>query len=122
MYISVLKEIYINHLKCAGIKPSDAETYRNSSLKRRIIKKYGDSILFWPQGGKKSDLICSSSLSAGKLISACMEMKRNMEENFIPVPTYDDSEADNSDDEQSEQKNESEMTNKIIYEAAIRLT
>ena len=56
MYMTVLRESYIKHLVLAGVPQTDAEKYHSCSLKQGLQKKYGGEILFWPQGGKKSEL------------------------------------------------------------------
>ena len=122
MYMTVLGESYIKHLVLVGLHQTDAEKYRSSSLKQRLQKKYGDEVLFWPQGGKKSELFCSASLSAGKLIQSCIDLKRDMEENYIPVP--EDTASDSFDTNGNDFGNNAEeidRTNKIMFEASVRL-
>ena len=122
MYMTVLRESYIKHLVLDGVHQTDAEKYRSSSLKQRLQKKYGDEILFWPQGGKKSELICSASLSAGKLIQSCIDLKKNVGENYIPVP--EDTNSDSFDTDGNDFGNNAEeidRTNRTMFEASVRL-
>ena len=122
MYMTVLRESYIKHLVLAGVHQTDAEKYCSSSLKQRLQKKYGDEILFWPQGGKMSELICSASLSAGKLIQSCIDLKKDMEENYIPVPEDTDSDSFDTDgNDFGNNAEESDRTNRIMFEASVRL-
>ena len=121
MYMTVLRESYIKHLVLAGVPQTDAEKYRSSSLNQRLQKKYGDE-MFWPQGGKKSGLICSASHSAGKLIQSCIDLKRDMEENYIPVPEDTDSDRFYTDgNDFGNNAEEIDRTNKIMFEASVRM-
>ena len=105
----------------AGVPQTDAEKYRSSSLKQRL-QKYGDEILFWPQGGKKSELICTASLSAGKLIQSCIDLKSDMEENYIPVLEDTDSDSFYTDgNDFGNNAEEIDRRNKIMFEASVRL-
>ena len=126
MYMTVLRESYIKHLVLAGLPQTDAEKYHSSSLNQRLQKKYGDEFLFSPQGGKKSELICSVSLSAGKLIQSCIQscidLKSDMEENYFPVPEDTDSDSFYTDGKDfGNNAEEIYRTNKIVFEASVRL-
>ncbi|MES9884476.1 MAG: hypothetical protein ABW185_26830 [Sedimenticola sp.] len=116
MYVSSLTESYSQHLIHEGVDATDAHLYRNDKMKQRLKNHFGNSILFWPQGGNTSDLVCSSELSASQLISACITLKRHMEDNFIPIPTSDESETDDSDELSS--KHRTELANKLAYQVA----
>lgn len=111
-YLKTLNATYRRYLKETGVLPEVAETYRNQSLKRRLRKTYADSILFWPQDNNKSELICSASLSAGKLISALVDLKQNLEDNYIALPSSDDEVPNDS---------ESDIMNKVMFQAAQKI-
>ena len=114
--------MYTTVLRLTGVPQTDTEKYRSSSLKQRLQMKYGDEILFWPQGGKKSELICSASPSAGKLIQSRIDLKRGMEDNYIPVPEDTDSDSFDTDgNDFGNNAEEIDRTNKIMFEASVRL-
>ncbi|MES9880281.1 MAG: hypothetical protein ABW185_05300, partial [Sedimenticola sp.] len=123
MYLSTLTTTYKQHLIHEGVDSNDAYKYRNDKLKQRLTHHFGDSILFWPQEGNLSDLVCSSKLSAAQLISACITLKRHMAENFIPIPSSDDSEVEDSDDVPMTNKinSETELSNKLAYKVAQKI-
>ncbi|MES9905169.1 MAG: hypothetical protein ABW168_21155, partial [Sedimenticola sp.] len=118
MYLSKIRETFANYLLAEGMLPDDVKMYRNEKLKRRLQSRYGESILFWPQTGKTSDIVCSSSLSAGKLISTCMDLKQDMDENFIPLPSDDTDEVMSVNDNSAERENQ----DKVMYDAALRVS
>ena len=70
MYASDIRDLYMKLLEKHGVESETASKYRTSGIKQRLQKYFGDKLVFWPQKGTRSDIVCSSSLTAGQLITA----------------------------------------------------
>lgn len=113
--VSVLRDFYRLHLKTFNLDDDRASQYRTSSLKIRLQKHFGADILFIPQRGALSEIVCRANITAAKLVQSLGEMQKNIEEHYIPVID------DNTGLESTETSNDISEDVKSIYRLACKI-
>ena len=118
MYASDIRDLYMKLLEKHGVESETASKYRTSGIKQRLQKYFGDKLVFWPQKGTRSDIVCSSSLTAGQLITAWLDLKKDVDENFIPIPKIEESASSSESNQNANVLSEIEDFNKHAYKVA----
>jgi hypothetical protein len=110
-HMSTLRDMYRVHMLNVGLDSNRSKQYRTACLKRRLETHFGENILFVPQGGNESELVCSAQLSAADLLKAWQILKTDVEEHYVRI---DEVNSENDDDFSSRSDNsETKMAFKV---------
>ena len=121
MFASDIRDLYIQLLEKHGLDSETASNYRTSGVKRQLQKHFGDKLVFWPQKGTQSDIVCSSSLTAGQLITALLDLKKDIDESFIPVTDIIESSPSSESNQKVNAWSEMEDFNRRAYNVAQKI-
>ena len=121
MYASEIRDLYIKLLEKHGVESETASKYRTSGIKQRLQKYFGDKLVFWSQKGTQSDIVCSSSLTAGQLITAWLDLKKDVDENYIPILNIGESASSSESNQNLNNLSEIEDFNKHAYKVAQKI-
>ena len=121
MYASEIRDLYIKLLEKHGIESETASKYRTSGIKQRLQKYFGDKLVFWSQKGTQSDIVCSSSLTAGQLITAWLDLKKDVDENYIPILNIGESASSSESNQNLNNLSEIEDFNKHAYKVTQKI-